>query len=901
MAPLQRTSRRPPLAKDYVARAALLSLLEKAHETSLTLICTPAGYGKSTLLSAWLEASEGPWAWLSLETRHDELRTLASVIVSAIDEVVPEPLVETRSRLSGGAAAPESLAASLAREIPAAEGNPLILVLDDYHAIHNAEVHEFVMYLLRAGAGKLHLAVATRSDPPLPLARLRARGQLTEIRQQDLRFSTEETAEFLTRALERGIDPAVARVLEEKTEGWPVGLRLGALSLRRASEPGALLDRLPSGSGFVTDYLVSEVLAQQPPIVQEYLLRTSVLDRFCAPLCDAMLEGFSGGQPAGILDGDGFLALAERANVFLIPLDEKGRWYRYHHLFRDLLLHQLENRTGETGISGLRERAAGWLEEAGFVTEAIEQAIRVGPSAVVPLVARHRHDLMNREEWHRVDLWLRLLPAPMVESEPELLLLQAWTMENRHRYEEVLRLVHEASRLLKDRNDTEPSLLGEIETFRALESYLALEGDAAIRHARSALEMLGPEADSVRGYAVILLALSLQMIGDLQGARAAVHENMRPVSGSPTTYDARLVAALTVVDWIAADLGRVEVEAREYRRMGVEGRLDETLGMGNYYLGAVAYEKNGLARAEEHLSAVVRGMPYGDPWNLANCGFLLAATLQNLGRDVEARRLAEDLRGRALEVRHPELLQMTQAFEAELALRQNRAAESERWADSFEVGVPTPPYRWFNPHLTYVRARLAQETPAARVEARAVVGRLRKTYTSIHADRALIEALCLQALVEVADGMSEAATESVAEALRLAEPGGLVRVFVDLGRPMRELLRRLEPDRAPLGFVGQILSAFASEDLGISGEIPASEAATSESRRQLLGVELTNREAEILTYLADRLSNKEIAARLHITPGTVKTHTVSLYRKLGTRGRREAVAKAKALGLLPPG
>ena len=900
MAPLQRTSRRPPLATDYVARPALLSLLEMSRETSLTLVCTPAGYGKSTLLSAWLEASKSRWAWLSLETRHDDLSSLVSVIVSAIEEVVPEPLVETRSRLAGGGAAPESLAESLTREIPEADGNPLILVLDDYHVIRDAEAHVFVNHLLKEGAGKLHLAIATRSDPPLPLAVLRAGGQVTEIRQNDLRFSDAEAAEFLAKAVGRDVDPEVSRVLEEKTEGWAVGLRLGALSLRRAREPGALLDRLPSGGGFVTDYLVSEVLAQQPPIVQEYLLRTSVLERFCAPLCDAMLEGFSGGQPAGILDGDGFLALAERANVFLIPLDDEGRWYRYHHLFRDLLLHQLENRTGEEGIFGLRERAAEWLEEAGLVTEAIEQAIGVGPSVVMPLVARHRHELMNREEWHRIDVWLRLLPAPLVESEPELLLLKAWTMENRHRYEEVLRLAHAAAPLLEGRAAVDRSLQGELDTLLALEAYLALEGEDAVGFARSGLEKIDPEADSVRGYAVILLALSSQMIGDLQGARAVVHENMRPVSGTPDTYDARLVAALTVVDWIAADLGRVELEAREYRRMGVEGRLDETLGMGNYFLGAVAYEKNDLAQAEIHLSAVVRGMSYGDPWNLANCGFLLAVTLQNLGRVVEARRLAEDLRARALEVRHPGLLQMTQAFEAELALRQNRLAESVQWADSFEVGVPTPPYRWFNPHLTYVRVRLAEGTPEARAEARTVIQRLRETYASIHATRALIEVLCLQALAEAAGGMSDAATEAVEKALRLAEPGRLVRVFVDLGRPMRELLRRLEPDRAPFGFVGRILSAFAGEDLGISGEIPVSETARSESRRQLLGVELTNREEEILALLADRLTNKEIAARLHITPGTVKTHTVSLYRKLGTRGRREAVAKAKALGLLPP-
>lgn len=899
--PLSRTKlKRPPLAKDYVARSELLAQLEQGRDRPLTLVSTPAGYGKSTLLSAWLQETEVASAWLSLEARDDGFHSLASGVVDAIDTAVPGELQRTRSWLQEGEPpSAEALASCLVEEV-AELNTPLVLVLDDYHIIRDREAHDFVAAVIDFKSGVLHLAIATRMDPPFPLVRLRAGAQITEVRQEDLRFSQEEAEEFLTKALGREVDTETARTLEEKTEGWPVGLRLGALTLRRAKDTASLLGGLPTGGRFVTDYLVTEVLKQQTPIIQEYLLRTSVLDRFCAALCDAVLEVDLGQEvETGTLDGEAFISLAERANVFLVPIDDEGRWYRYHQLFRELLRHQLDGRNTEAEIRTLHETASSWLERRGFLTEAIELTFH-DPALTARLLSRHRYDLMNREQWHRLDQWLRRLPPESIDGSPELLLLKAWTLEHIRHFAEEIQLGRRAAELLADADPEDArSLLGEVEAILAFEAYLSRNGPGAIEHAERALDLLDPDADIIRGYAVVMLSASYQMVGDLERARRVVQEQMRPEAGPPPTYDGRLVAALMFVDWMAGDARQLAIDSREAYRIGREGSLAESLGFGNYFLGVAAYEVNDLATAEEHLTMVLRGLPYGDPWNLISSGFVLAAVRESQGKSDEARRLSSDLSTRALQARHPGLLPLCRAFEADLAVRQGRVAEAVRWANEHEPGPVMPPYRWYNPHLTYARVRIAQGSDGWG-EAETFLARLREIYGSIHSTRALIEVLALQSILQQALGNGKVAQEKLAESLRLAEPGGCVRLFIDLGPDMRALLRKLGPRTPSLGFAGRILAAFAESSLGISRGTPALTGAADSDSGRLLATELTHRELEILDLLAERLSNKEIAALLRIKAGTVKTHANSLYRKLNVNGRREVVAKAEALGILRP-
>jgi LuxR family maltose regulon positive regulatory protein len=900
--PLSTTKlKRPPLASDYVARSKLLAHLEWWRERPLTLVSTPAGYGKSTLLSAWLQETEAASGWLSLETRDDSLHALASGMVQAIEGATQHSLPRTSSWLQQtDLADPESLARQLVEEIEEADTS-LILVLDDYHFIRDREANEFVTALIESKSGTLRLAIATRMDPPLPLARFRARGQITEIRQDDLSFTDDEAGEFLTKALEREVESEVARKLNEKTEGWPAGLRLGALTLQRAEDPEAFLDQLPTGGRFVTDYLVTEVLSQQTPVVQEYLLRTSVVDRFCPELCDALFEVDLGHSvEAGVVDGVAFIKLVARANVFLIPLDDAGQWFRYHHLFGDLLRHQLKGRNTAGQIRKLHERGSAWLEGQGFLEDAIEQAFHADLELTTELLSGHRHDIMNAEKWYELGQWLKRIPEKYIDGSPELLLLLAWTMEHFQHLEEMIDLTHRAGALLQGADDVDSrSLMGEVESLLSFESYfIALDGRGAIEHLETSLNLLDPEADCARGFTVVMLALSYQMVGDMEGARRVVREHMRPGTGPPGTFDGRLVTALLVVDWIAGDLHRLRVDAGEGCRIGREGQLSETLGLAMYFRTVAAYERNDLAAAQEYLVSELSRLPKGDPWILNYTGFLLAMVREGQGRSHEARQIAESLSAQALQLRLPNQESLAHSFEAYIALRQGRLAEAVRWADKNDPGPVLPPYLWYNPHLTYAKVRLAQGREAWDA-LETFLARLREVYDSIHCTRALAEVLALEALLQEARGNGTPALQNLSEALRLAEPGGCVRLFVDLGPDMRDLLRKLGPGSSSLGFAGRILAAFAESSLGISGEIPSSPSVADSDPRRLLATELTHREMEVLTLLAERLSNKEIAARLDIGPATVKTHAATLYQKLNVSGRRQVVAKAEALGILP--
>ncbi len=359
---------RPPVPDDYVPRPRLLALLDRYRKRSLTLVCAPAGYGKSMLLSHWLESSGCDPAWVSLDEEDNDLRSFLVYFMAAIRDIRPSALKESWACLQEPELSP--LPALLGRLINELDriGDPFVVVVDDYHLIRDKAVHALVAGLLKHPVPGMHLALGTRLDPPLPLTTLRARGRMTEIRANELRFSVSETAAFFRRSLKIPVDHALAEVLEEKTEGWVTALRLSALSLRGRGDPHLMVKRLRENR-YVMDYLVSEVLANQPPGLRDFLLNTSILNRFCAPLCDILCTPDPRGGGCAV-DGRQFIVAAESANLFVVPLDSRREWYRYHHLFRQLLRRQLKRRFDAEHITALHHRAARWLSRNGEAEEA---------------------------------------------------------------------------------------------------------------------------------------------------------------------------------------------------------------------------------------------------------------------------------------------------------------------------------------------------------------------------------------------------------------------------------------------------------------------------------------------------------------------------------------------------
>jgi len=399
-------------------------------------------------MSCWLEACALPSAWVSLDENDNDLRMFLAYFLAAVQDIFPDAARETRYMLNAADLPTlQILARSLINELDQIDKN-FILVLDDYHVIHDKAVQDLLIELLKYPPGPMHLVLAARRDPSMSLTTHRARSRMTEIRVQDLRFSVEETAEFLQAALDIPVDSATASVLEEKTEGWVTGLRLAALSLRRRSDLDRIVANIPEESHYVTDYLLTEVLSNQPENIQEYLLATAILDRFCAPLCDAVCVPGTHSWECK-MGGLQFLTWLEASDLFALPLDDSGRWFRYHHLFQKLLQDQLKRRFSPDDIADLHKRAGAWFGEKELVEEALRHTLEGGDAeGAARLVAQHRNDVMNQEQWHRLARWMGMLPANIIAKSPELLIIQAWSFWNRMRLPEMAGVLDQVEPLL---------------------------------------------------------------------------------------------------------------------------------------------------------------------------------------------------------------------------------------------------------------------------------------------------------------------------------------------------------------------------------------------------------------------------------------------------------------------
>jgi LuxR family maltose regulon positive regulatory protein len=918
---LIRTKMQPPrLPSDLINRRRLLDRLQAGLDRKVTLISAQAGAGKTTLLGQWLDECPQPSAWLSLDEHDNDLIVFVSYLVGAIRTVIPDACEKTLGLLGAGQPPPlRVIATSLVNELDeltvvlssngddstdslkeggrsqtgARSMSVLVLALDDYQAITDPAIHELMSILIRHLPRSVHLALATRSDPPLPLHRLRARGEMTEFRFIDLRFTPQETDAFLEGAAGREVSGETASLLAEEAEGWIVGLRLAALSMRMLSDDKAFAQRFRGASStLIVEYLLKEVLAQQSPEIQDFALRTSVLDRFCAPLCQVLTE-IPAERSQQIIDR------MAGANLFVVPLDGEGKWYRYHHLFRDLLRPRLAKRYGTTAVSELHARAGAWYAGNGLIDEALDHLLVAGHwTAAAGLVARHRPETMNQARWSRLERWLRRFSPDVIDQYPDLLILKTWLLYHQNRYAELpasLERLEASLARVALAPDTLDHLQGEIDALRSLLAYFAVDAPATIAHAQGSLEKTRPDLWIVRSLARLTLAGALQMKGDLPGAYAAIYDGFAQEEVSSPAFKATLLVTACNIHWIAADLQGLAQAAGQCIELSDGAESPEMGNYGHYHLGRALYEHSNLTGAERHFSTVWKQpyLSYGDCFLYAACGLIL--TYQAQGRAQEARAAAQSVVDFVLETGNTTLLPQARAFQAELALMQGRVATAGQWAAQLDLVPPlSPAYGIFSPHLTLVKVWLAQNTPASRQKAGDLLGRLQTFFPSIHNNRFLIETLALQALLRSAEGDETAGLSALKQAITLAEPGGFIRLFVDLGPSMARLLEQLRHQGMAPAYISRILAAFETK-----GAPQAAEGGRAGSAQDASLVDpLTPRELEVLALLARHLTNKQIAEELVISPGTVKTHTLRIYQKLDVRGRQQAVARARELHIL---
>jgi LuxR family maltose regulon positive regulatory protein len=915
----------PPTRPVLVPRPRLTRRLSEALDRKLTLVSAPAGFGKTTLLSEWIETCDlsAEVGWLSVDEDDNDPTRFMAYLMAAFQSARAELGTDALDAFQAHQApAAQALLAALINQIDATPA-PLLLVLDDYHLIIARAVHEAVDFLLQHSPGNLHLVIATRSEPPLHLARLRGQGQLSDLRASDLRFTCEEAAAFLELIVGAELSAEDLVTLTSRTEGWIAGLQMASIALRAMvsapeRDPGDITRFIQGFSGshrYILDYLVEEVLQRQTHEIQAFLLQTAILDRLTGPLCDAVV-----GTGAGEFDihpgrsqtpisdlhspSQQILEHLEAANLFVMPVDHQRHWYRYHHLFADLLRQRLLQ-TYPDRVPTLHRRASQWYAENGLVAEAIDHALTAKDfEPATHLIEQAAEKTLKRSEVSTLLNWVDALPDELVRARPSLCLFHAWALLLAGRpLDAVQARLREA--------DTGPEHIpGKAEILHGFLAALLGQTPRAAELSRQALQQLPPDDLFLRCVVTWSLGIAYLWRGDFAAGRRALEQAAR-MSQQTGNVMVAVVALCHLAEshMIQGQLRQAWVLYTQALDLAVDrqGQPLPIAGMAQIGLGELLRERGDLEAAAHHLEG---GIELTQQWGVIGTldGYIALARVRQAQGDpegaYEAIRAAEQV---ALRFDATELddrfvaLHQARLWIAHSDVDPSRLEAVVRWAQErgLEPGVDTrlPDIEPSQTGFTVYYLHELEQTTFAQLlirqdrtdEALALLEPLLPVAQRQGRTGAVVEIQVLKALALHGRGGRDRAMAELESALALAEPEGYVRAIVDIGGPIPDLLRQVAGRGVAPEYVGRLLRA-----------VPASQPAGAPPppRAPSLVEPLSERERQVLRLIAAGLSNREIADDLVLAVSTVKWHINNLYGKLGVRSRTQAVARAREMGLL---
>ena len=866
----------PPARPQAVARPELLNRLNAGLHHKLTLVSAPAGFGKTTLISSWVAQCDRPAAWLSLDEEDSDPSRFLAYFISALQTIFPafgDGLLAILQSPQPPAIA--SVLPSLINQITTVP-EPFLFVLDDYHVVDAQSVNEALAFLLEHLPRQMHMVITTREDPSLNLARYRARGQLTELRVMDLRFTAAETSAFLNEVM--GLDLATEAItaLETRTEGWIAGLQLAAVSMQGQQYISGFINSFTGSHRFVLDYLVEEVLLQQPSNLQRFLLQTSILDRLCGPLCDALMYGDEPSSPE--MSGQETLAYLEQINLFIIPLDNERRWYRYHHLFADLLRQRLENsKTDETSPAILHHRASIWFEKNGLEIEAFNHAAQADDVARAErLIAGKGTPLYFRGVATPILNWLASLPSATLDARPFLWAIYAWALWVNHQNPEVEEKLQAAEVALQEMVPDD-NLVGHIAALKAMLAANQSQAETIITQSQIALTHLPADSLSIRTAVTRTLGLAYQIQGDRDAASQAYNEAIAMCEASGNVFINILTS--TGLGIIQRTQNQFHQAAATYQRVlqMVGEPLQPVACEACYGLACIYYEWNDIAAAEQYAHQSIQLAQQIEGIGIIATYQLLLARVK-LAQDDLSAAVALVAEAEQIVKQNNYLHQVPEvvAIQILVLLRQGELQTAAHLAQQHNLPI------------SQTRVYLALGDTATALEILQTAKQ--RAEANNWADEKLV-VLILEASAFYAQEEKEKAIYRLADALALAKSGDMVRIFVDEGQQMPRLLREAVTRGIQPDYTRKLLAAFDTEKSITSDVSPMVEA-------QPLIEPLSERELEVLRLIAEGLTNRQIAERLFLALPTVKGHNRNIYSKLQASSRTGAVTKARDLGIL---
>ncbi len=882
----------PPLRPEIISRPKLRDKLSGGLVRKLTIVSAPAGFGKTTLLTDWLESlrsdpkpgdDERMFSWLSLDHGDNDTSRFLSYLIAAIQQSAPSLGDDLLVMI--GKSPQESVVptlSSLVNELAELEYQQ-VLILDDYHVIDNQEIHQAVLFLLEHSPPQFHLVIATRSNPPLSLSRFRARDQLVDINAEDLSFSREEANLFFSEVMNISLSPEDVQVISARTEGWIAGLQLAALSLKRSENIQKFIKNFSGSNQFVTDYLTDEVLTQLDETHRSFLLQSSILERLSGPLCK---------EVTGLPESAELIHQLVKNNLFLLPLDHNQQWFRLHHLFADLLRERLYKKYPQL-VPELHSRASNWYQDQGMLEQAIEHALAAGdlPRAA-DLVEEIADYMMMHSELLTLLQWMEKLPPSEMQARPLLTLYQAGAkLISGSPFEDVIALISD----VKSDPSTAPS--GEISAIQGLIATFRGKSTLSRQYSKEALDVLPENSYFMRSFVAQNMGFAYTASGDLEESMAALQKAVQIANQASIPLIS--VISLSHIAELKISQGHLSTAERYYIQAldlatDQSGKHYAIAGMPLIGLGEILREKNQLDEAQKHIQ---EGMNLSEQWSLVSTidGHLsLARIYEAMGKHEEADREMRSARRQSVAFDASEMDDLMVAYhQARIWISRGQVETAKDWLAAQEAqaltgeGGETKSDHFFVEMLR-LSTRIRLELAAGRTqEAFSLLETHQSLSESRGVFRSLMEGWILQALLKENQGLHAGALDALKKALKLSHNEGFVRVFLDEGPQIARLLYRASEEGIYPDFTGKLLADFASQ----KDPEPLSSGSTIEP--------LTDREMEILSLIAQGLTNREIANQLVITLRTVKWHTSNIYGKLNVKNRTKAAARARELGILP--